>query len=353
MRLWPWGGRRERGSENRTGAFTGTEDRNYTDTLTERLEDEAVRGKATATEIAATEAAAGWIGRCFAAAEVAGDRFGVVSRAVLELIGRELVRRGEMVFVIEGPPIRLIPAGNWNVHGIEDPETWRYRVDTFGPDSTRTRWEPGAGVVHARVNCDPRRPYEGRSALEVARSSAATAAAAERSSEAEARVPVNRIAPIPASDDDRKKYRAALKRGGIRVVSSQAAYTAGQQEQSRRWEPAAMQPAPAQGHVQLRRDSAHDVLAAFGIPPALFSDRADGTSRREAYRQVVFTLLEPWGRVVAEELSAKLDSTISLSFAGMHGADLSTRGRALKQLVDAGVPLAEALAIVGLDEAGD
>ena len=67
---------------------------------------------------------------------------------------------------------------------------------------------------------------------------------------------------------------------------------------------------------------------------------------------MIFTTLSPWSRLVQVELRDKLDSPeLSISFAGLHGADLATRGRALKQLVEVGVPLAEAMAITGLDEA--
>lgn len=104
--------------------------------------------------------------------------------------------------------------------------------------------------------------------------------------------------------------------------------------------------------MALRKDAARDILASCGIPPVMFDLEGDGTTRREAYRQLVFTTLQPWGRLVQTELAEKLDSPqLSLSFAGLHGADLATRGRALKQMVDAGVTLHEALAITGLDEA--
>lgn len=352
MRLWPWGSRPDRGVDGRSGALTAAEERSYSDILTAALEAQATAGTPSAVELGMTEAAAGIIGRCFAAAEVSGDRFGVVTRGTLEIIGRELVRRGEMVFVLEGPPMMLLPAGNWNVHGTEPVSTWFYRVDTFGPDSTRTRWIPSDGIVHARVNCAPERPYEGRSPIAVARATSTTAANAEKSAGAEAKMPAGRIAPVPSPDKIiRSAYKARLEKGGVTVVEAAAnPVQAAGQEPARRWEPAPIHPDPTQGHVQLRREAAQDVLSACGIPPALFDARADGTTRRESYRQLVFTTLEPWGRIVAEELSRKLDSDIALSFAALHGADLATRGRALRQLVDAGVPLAEALAITGLDQ---
>ena len=54
----------------------------------------------------------------------------------------------------------------------------------------------------------------------------------------------------------------------------------------------------------------------------LFDAAGDGTARREAYRQLTFTLLEPWGRLVSDELTRKLEMPINLDFARLHGADL-------------------------------
>ena len=125
----------------------------------------------------------------------------------------------------------------------------------------------------------------------------------------------------------------------------------GPRDPTSRWTPASYGPAPTPGHVDLRREAARDVLAACGIPATLFDRQADGTAMRESYRRLIFTTVQPWAALVQGELQDKLDSPeLRISFAGLHGADLATRGRALKQLTESGVSLADAMAITGLAE---
>lgn len=250
------------------------------------------------------------------------------------------------------PMLRL--CGTWDVRGGVDQRSWVYRCDVFGPTARDSVYRMSNSVIHARINCDPVRPWAGRSPVRIPSSTAATAGSAERSAGAEAKTPSARIAPTPASDPkERAAYGVKLGKGGlVPVTSATQPVAATGQEPASRWTPGALRPDPTAQHVALRRESARDILAAVGIPPVLFDIEGDGSTRREAYRQLVFTTLMPWARLVQAELRDKLAAPeLSLSFAGLHGADLATRGRALKQLVESGVSLTEALAITGLEEA--
>ena len=106
---------------------------------------------ATADGLAAVEACSSLIGRCFASAEAVGDATGLVTPGVLEVIGRELCRRGESLHVLEADVSRLTPAGTWDVRGPDDPAGWFYRCDTFGASNHRTRLLAAGAVVHCRV----------------------------------------------------------------------------------------------------------------------------------------------------------------------------------------------------------
>ena len=54
--------------------------------------------------------------------------------------------------------------------------------------------------------------------------------------------------------------------------------------------------------------------------------------------------------MVLEELALKLDiPTLALDFSELRAADIATRARAFKQLVDAGMDKDEAMAKAGLD----
>ena len=106
--------------------------------------------------------------------------------------------------------MQLVPVGTFDVRGGYDPRAWFYRVDIFGASEHSTRYLPAAGVVHARINPDPVRTWQGRAPWRIAALTAATAANAERSRRPGGADPKSaRIAPVPATDpEERTKYRS-------------------------------------------------------------------------------------------------------------------------------------------------
>ena len=115
MKLWPFGNKLE------------TRDDSYIDTLIAALVSRA-QGKSLAvpSATAALEACAGTVGRGFVASEVSGPD--TLTRAltpgVLELVGRSLIRHGEVVFLIDTTAgmLRLVPAQTHDVSGGPFPE---------------------------------------------------------------------------------------------------------------------------------------------------------------------------------------------------------------------------------------
>lgn len=325
---------------------------NYSSQILDSLQQQASVQSADAIETAAAEIAAGIIGRAFAAGQVEGDRFKVITPAVLMLSGREMIRQGEMIFALDGPPLRLTPCGSWNVHGESDPATWFYRIDDFGPDSTRTRWLPGETVVHFRHNCPAQRPYEGRSPFRIARLTAESAAAAEKSAAKEFSLPTGRLVPAPGTEAQLGDFAQTLRKGGVIVPRSGAdANMAGRQDSSNAWKPNRLGPELDPQHVELRRAALLDLLTSAGVSPVLADSRADGGSRREAFRQLLHSTVQPMAKIVERELSEKLETPITISFRSLAAGDTAGRTRSVKQLVDAGATLDLALEIVGLVEA--
>ena len=80
------------------------------------------------------------------------------------MIGRALIRQGEIVFAIDADSegLALWPAADHDVNGGFDPRTWTYRLNLAGPSFLATR-DPvaAAGVVHLMYSRDPARPWVG------------------------------------------------------------------------------------------------------------------------------------------------------------------------------------------------
>ncbi len=99
--------------------------------------------------------------------------------------------------------------------------------------------------------------------------------------------------------------------------------------------------------IDLRREAETSVLAACGVPAGLVLDR-DGTASREAVRRFYMTAVQPRANLLADELSEKLETPVSFSFRSAWAHDLVGRVTALKGMIEAGIPLAEAMQASGL-----
>ena len=90
-----------------------------------------------------------------------------------------------------------------------------------------------------------------------------------------------------------------------------------------------------------------EVYAACGVHPALFAV-GEGTARRESYRRFLHGTVAPLARIVAAELSAKLDGDVVLNFDSLFAADLSGRARTFQSLVGGGMAPDKAAGLAGL-----
>ena len=99
-------------------------------------------------------------------------------------------------------------------------------------------------------------------------------------------------------------------------------------------------------NIALRTESAKAILEAFGVAPAMFE--GDGNAMREARRLMFLDTILPTSAIIADELSAKLETTVEISHNESEYADSQRLGRYLKSLIDAGYPLPDAANIVGL-----
>ncbi len=329
----------------------------YTDALTLALIRNAAgvdAPKAQAEAVGAVEAAAGMVGRAFASAEVEGDAFDVLTPSLLACIGRELVRRGESIHLVEvRGGLTLTPCASWDVYGSHDPATWSYQVQLSGPSQQSVVTRPGAAVVHCRWSSPPSRPWIGEGPLELAGLSSELLSSLETRLGQEAAAPVAQVIPSPSSGDETDKLRTTIRdaKGGLALVPTMAAggWTGDRAAAPvRDWQLSRLGANPPESLRALRTDVGRGVAAACGIPPDLIEAGSDSAGQREAYRRWLWATIVPVGRLVAEELSGKLDAPISLTFDRLGAGDLQGRTRSYKQLVEAGMDAGEAARIAGL-----
>ena len=357
MKLWPF----KREPEKRQSAQP------FTDAIVAAIQTQATGAELAQPNATATvEACANFYSRTLALAKVTGA--GIAERAlsppVLALAGRDLIRRGESVFLIEldGDALVLRPAGSWDVRGGPRESQWWYRLDLFGPSGNETRLVPGASVLHFKFAIDPSRPWTGISPVQWARLTAAGLANLEAMVTSEAGSPFGYLLPTPADvddtdDNDPDDPNAQLKadlftaRGRTLIVHDPALDedNAGRGPRPGAYRHIARFGAnPPESVEGLRTETSRSIVAACGLPPAVMEARVDGTLARESYRQGVIAV-RAVARGMVAELRTKLDRPgLDLDLSPSRSSDTAGISRSFKQLVEAGVHPDDAAAITGI-----
>ena len=302
---WPWQRRETRAS--------------FTDAIVAALYAGAAgTGTRDALATAALEAVASLYSGAFSRAKLEPD-VPAVTPAVLALIARDLIRRGESLHLVdlESGTLMLRPVGSWDIRGGHDPATWWARCDLFGPSGNVTRFVPHESVVHCRYAVDPSRPWLGVGPLQWAESTAALAGRLEAGLADEAGAPSAQLVPVPqdggagGDDDPLKQLKADIAKAkgrALLVETTAAGYGQGPAGAPRRdWQQSRLGFEPPDISRTVREDVFGHVLAACNVPPALVHERAEGTAQRESLRRWVHLAVEPMGALVAAELAAKLD----------------------------------------------
>lgn len=330
---------------------------NYSDILVDLIVAQSQGINAKATSTAAVEIASGIIARAFASADVNGPPAVVaaLSPAVLHGIGRQLVRRGETVLHIRPQPdmtLELLAASDWDVQGDPSPTSWRYRINLAGPsDWTTTVRVPGRDVIHSMWSCDPSRPWRGVSPIESASLAGTLSAEVSALLVDEAKAPRGQLLPQPSGDSAQLEALAAdltgAKGSTLLVESQQQDWQRGGTGPANDWQPVRFGMRTPAEIVALAAQALEEVLAACGIAPALLGN-SDGTSKRESYRQLLHNTIAPQGRMLAAELSAKFDTTITLDWAELRAGDITGKSRAFQSMVGSGMDLTQAAALSGL-----
>ena len=107
---------------------------------------------------------------------------------------------------------------------------------------------------------------------------------------------------------------------------------------------------PDQSTVMLMKQMTAEILSACGVPPAIHDASAASASRGEGYVQFLAGTLSPIGRIIAAELTDKLEVNIKFAWDALATSGTQGRARATKALVDAGFSLAYSARVNGFPE---
>ena len=348
--------------KNRRVQALQTENRALTQLVIDALLNQNTESQSDVLQTAATEIAAGLYERAFMSATVSpvNNRTRALTPDVLGLIGRELVRKGEALFVIEieGGRVMLYPAGAWDVTGGMNRDGWRYRAHIYGASRHVTKRLTWPGVVHVQFAFDPSRPWRGVAPLTYAKTTSRLVANTEQRLSQEAGSPVGNIIPIPddpgqeGDDDPLDGLKSSLKnlKGNIALVETAAdGWGNASQSIKNEYMPRRIGADPPQAFKELRVESILSLVQACGVPAALVDTEGGATASREAWRQFLFSTILPTSTRIAHEIGQKLGvPELSFSYEELQASDIASRARAFKAMVEGGKTPEEAAALSGL-----
>lgn len=349
--MWPF-----RKTEDRQAGGGGT----YTDAIVQAIlaSSTGADTKAVPAVTAAMEIAAGLYAAAFAAAEIRGST--LVTPAILGSMARELIRNGESLYVIRAGPapgdFQLLHADTWDITGGYMPSTWRYQVSVPAPSGTglirRVRYDE---VIHAMYSHSSARPWVGVSPLGWATGTGALLAIVERVLQDESGGTRGYVLPVPRGGQDDevanlKNDLANMKGRTALVETSAAGWGTGRADSpAMDWRPRRIGPDYPGSVVELRREAMNAVVVACGVPLSLVAGD-DATGMRESWRQFLHGSVAPLAKLVAAELSAKLERDIRFDFTELHAADVQGRARAFQSMAGGGLSVDRAARLAGLSE---
>ena len=336
--------------ERRVAAALEERATGYTSLLLAGLEATADGKAGNFLATGAVEIAAGAWGRALASARIEGDG-GALTPRIRHRIGRDLIREGESVFLIETrPALHLVPASSFDVR-----EGWRYQVEIPEPPGSIARRNVARdGVFHVQWAQDPLQPWRGLGPLQSASLLASAVTKASTKLDEDLQAPVAHLVPVPADGGDTaldglRSDIANAKGGAVLAEAPSTGWDEGPARGTRHdWRAERLGPEPPEGLRDAWDKLCVAVGLACGIPADLIRADADGTSQREAYRRFVMMSVQPVADMIAATASDALDGAVTFDFRGLWAHDVQGRASALHRLVEAGLPLAEARAAVGM-----
>ena len=308
-----------------------------------------------AAATAAVEASAMFWSLALASATVS-PRTPALSPEVLANIGRQLVKRGQVVYIIstDTGSIKLELASGFNIEAGDDPDTWLYRVQLPKPNRGHIEViRPGAALLHFRYAPSITTPWRGVAPWRNANVSATLLGNLEGRLAQEAGTRVGYLLPVPVDGGDDsvttlKSDISKLAGNTALVETTSAGWGDGKAAAPQTdWKPRRMGADPPESLTTLRSAASQSVLSSCGIPPSLVEPGTDAAGQREAWRRFVAATVRPLARIVEVELERKLERPLTLSFDDLRSDDLTGRARAYKSLNESGMDRGQAAELCG------
>ena len=314
---------------------------------------EAARGIGGIKSTAAYRGSLTLIGHSAGVATLTGQHSSAL-QGHLSTIAREMVDVGEsnwLINVSSTGGVELLPCSVSAVGGGPTPASWVYMVMLNGPSQSVTVQRPGESILSFRLRVDSRTPWKGRPAID-STGTGQLLAQLEAQLEREARVAPARVIAVGYAAEQSSDISNLVGEGGV-VGIVQAAGT--------KDDPSGVKAGVVRNEVSAPSVDLHEQLeraicGAMGVPADLVLGGSSESGSRESMRRFGSTTTQNLLVTIAREWEAKIGTELQWNMDQLRSSDDVSRARAagsranaVSRLVDAGLPLAEAMTKMGID----
>ena len=220
-----------------------------------------------------------------------------------------------------------------------------------GPSEARTLQRPGESILSFRLRVDSKTPWVGKPAITAA-GTAQLLCQLEAQMSDEAKVTPARVLTGGAISGQAGDISDTVKAGGI-VTLIQAIAS--------RDDPSGVRAGTIKNEVSAASVTLHEklstaILGAMGVPADLVLGSSSESGSRESFRRLASTTINSILTIVAREWQIKLGTALEWDLDRLRSSDevsraraVGSRAQAVSRLVDSGLPLDQAMAVVGID----
>ena len=271
----------------------------------------------------------------------------------LSSIARSMVDTGQSDWLINvgsTGEVVLLPCSVAAVVGGPDPRSWLYKVMLAGPTETVTLQRPGESILSFRLRVDPKSPWTGKPAID-STGTGQLLAQLESQMSAEARVAPARVIAGGAVAGQAHDISEVIKAGGVVGIAQAIAS---------REDPSGIKAGVIRNESSAPTVSLHEklstlILGAMGVPADLVMGSSSESGSRESLRRLASTTINSILAIISREWEAKLGTTLEWNLDRLRSDDVSraravgSRANAVSRLVASGLPLDQAMAVVGIE----
>ncbi len=272
----------------------------------------------------------------------------------LSTIARSMVDTGQSDWLINvgsAGEVVLLPVTASAVVGGPDPRSWVYTLTMPGPSQTVTLQRSGESLLSFRLRVDSRSPWRGRPAIDSS-GTGELLCQLEGQLKDEARVTPARVIAGGIVGEQSQEISEIVGAGGV-VGLSQAV---GSRDDPSGIKAGIVRNESTSATVTLHEQLERAICGAMGCPYDLVLGGSSESGSRESFRRLASTTINNILVTVAREWESKMGTDITFDLDRLRSSDevsraraVGSRAQAVSRLVDSGMALPQALAVVGIE----